>query len=499
MRPDKIALRLGERQLSYAELARRVDQLASGLAAEGVAPGDRVAYLGLSDIATFELLFASGRLGAIFVPLNFRLAAPEINTLLADSGAKVLVFGPDQAELVGHAGARRAGVKLLVETSSGAAPLVAGARAYESLLVDEPFPGRPVALGQDALILYTSGTTGGSKGVVLTHENLTFNSVNQLVHVDMLERDVVCSAAPLFHAAGLGQVTLPAFLKGATVVISPKFDPGWMLAAIGELGVTAFSAVPTMLKVMCEHPDFEGAELSSLRYVIFGGSPVLERVARAWQARGVAVLQGYGMTEASPGVYAALVEGSFERPSSTGVPHFFTDVAIADPHGEPGGAAGEGELLVRGLNVFRGYWNRAEETARALAGGWFRTGDALRVGEDGWSTVIDRTKDMIISGGENVYPAEVEAALAEHPGVLDSAVVGVPDERWGESGVAFVVRRPGSAVGEEELRSHLANRIARFKVPSRVHFLESLPQTATGKVRKPELRRLASELTSGHG
>jgi fatty-acyl-CoA synthase len=487
MNPHKVALRLGERSLTYAELAQRVDALAAGLGAAGVAPGARLAYLGLSDLATFELLFASGRLGAIFVPLNYRLAPAEIHALLADCTPDVLVHGPEHTDLAAAAEPATAGVRVLA---------AAGSASYESLFGGETFAGRAVALEDDAVILYTSGTTGRPKGAVLTHANLTFNTVNQLLHVDMLERDVVCSTAPLFHAAGLGQVTLPAFAKGATVVVSPRFDPAWMLEAIGRLDITAFSAVPTMLKVLCEHPGFAAADLSSLRYVIFGGSPVLEHVARAWQQRGVAVLQGYGMTEASPGVYLALAEGAFERPASTGVPHFFTDVAMRDPQGAMRPVAGEGELLVRGPHVFRGYWDRPGESAAALDGGWFSSGDVLRVGEDGWASVVDRLKDLFISGGENVYPAEVEAAISQLPEVLDSAVVGVPDERWGECGFAFVVLRAGAALDAAALRAALASKLAGFKVPAHVAFVEDLPRTATGKARRGELRRIAAEISA---
>ena len=291
------------------------------------------------------------------------------------------------------------------------------------------------------MILYTSGTTGRPKGAVLTHANLTFNTMNQLAHADVLSTDVALCTAPLFHATGLGQVSLPTMFKGGTVVVAPKFDPGWMLAAIERQRIASFSAVPTMLQMLCDHPDFAGTDLSSLRFVIYGGSMVAERVAVAWQQRGVEILQGYGMTEASPGVFLAVPDGARARPVSMGVPHFFTDVALAPLPGE-NAAHDTGELLVRGLNVFRGYWNRPDETAVALADGWFHSGDVVRIEEDGWGYVVDRIKDVIISGGENIYPAEVETAINALPGVVDCAVVAVPDRRWGEVGLAFVVADP---------------------------------------------------------
>jgi len=274
------------------------------------------------------------------------------------------------------------------------------------------------------------------------------------------------------------------------VIVAPTFDPAWMLAAIGEHRIATFSAVPTMLQLLCDHPDFPAADLSSLRYVIYGGSMVAERVALAWQSRGVEILQGYGMTEASPGVMLATPAGARDRPVSMGVPHFFTDVALAPlASGESAPAEGAevGELLVRGLNVFRGYWQRPDATAAALAGGWFHSGDVVRV-EDGWGYVVDRIKDMIISGGENVYPAEVEAAIGRLPGVVDAAVVAVADEKWGEVGMAFVILAEPNGWTEQSLREALAGSLAGFKIPAHVRFVTDLPRTATGKVRKSELR-----------
>ncbi|MFL6076952.1 MAG: acyl-CoA synthetase [Mycobacteriales bacterium] len=491
--PHRVAFRQGDRAVTYAELAARVDALAAGLAGRGgVRPGDRVAYLGPNDLATFETFFAAGRLGAIFVPLNIRLAGPEIAYMLADCGARVLVYAPATAGLAAAADPRAAGVSTLVALDPSGDP--AGALPYADLAATGPaaaVPDTPVDLGDDALILYTSGTTGRPKGAVLTHGNVTFNTMNQLAHVDVLSTDVVLCTAPLFHVTGLGQVSLPTLVKGGTVVIAPRFDPEWMLRAVGELRVNAFSAVPTMLQMLCEHPGWAAADLSSLRYVIYGGSPVMERVARAWQDRGIDVLQGYGMTEAAPGVLLAPPEGARERPTSAGVPHFFTDIGLVDPAGDAVAVPGTGELVVRGPHVFRGYWNRPADTADALRDGWFRSGDVVRVDADGWGTVVDRVKDVIISGGENVYPAEVEAVLAQLPEVAASAVIGVPDPRWGEVGYAFVVRQPGVALDEARLRAHLEGRLARYKIPRYLRFVDDLPRTASGKVRKAELRAAA--------
>ncbi|HEX4356051.1 MAG TPA: long-chain fatty acid--CoA ligase [Pseudonocardia sp.] len=491
--PDVVALRQGERALTYAELAERVERLADGLAARGVGPGDRVAYLGPNDIATFEVFFAAGRLGAIFAPFNTRLAPPEIGYLLDDCAPTVLVYAAELNELVTAVDPAAHGVPTTVEVGDG----------YDTLLTGAPPRRRaePVALSDDAVILYTSGTTGRPKGAVLSHANLTFNTMNQLAHADVLSTDTALCIAPLFHATGLGMVSLPTLFKGGTVQVVPRFEPGAVLAAIAAHRVASFSCVPTMLALLCDHPDFGRTDLGSLRYVVYGGSSVAERVAMAWQERGVTLQQGYGMTEASPGVCMAPLAGSTQRPVSVGVPQFYTDITF-DPELDEPERGGRGELLVRGLNVSRGYWNRPADTERAFDRGWYRTGDIVRVERDGWAYVVDRVRDMIISGGENVYPAEVEAEVTALPGVLACSVVAVPDERWGEVGRAFVVADPVVADPvvadpvvadpvrwtEQTLRAALTGRLATFKIPKYVTFVDELPRTATGKVRKDLLR-----------
>jgi fatty-acyl-CoA synthase len=486
MTPDRVAFRQGPRSLSYRELAHRVDALAGGLAARGVGRGDRVVHLGPNDIATFETFFATARLGAVFVPLNYRLAAPEIRDLVADAQPRLAVCGAESATL---AGAAMAGVPLVVIDAD--AKEMADAEPFEALVSpsNRPHPDVDVDFADPAVILYTSGTTGRPKGVVLSHQNLTFNTVNQLAHIDVLSTDVVLCTAPLFHATGLSQVSLPTLFKGGTVIVAPKFDPSWLLRTISELRVTAFSAVPTMLQMLVDHPEWDSADLSSLRYVNYGGSSVLERVARAWLARGVRVVQGYGMTEASPGVTMEMPDRPADQPTSAGVPHFFTDVAVHDP---AGGAmsqtSGAGELLVRGPNVFAGYWRQDDASAQAFVDGWFRSGDIARLDADGNAYIVDRVKDLIISGGENIYPGEVEAAIASFPEVLDVAVIGVPDDRWGVVGAAYVVLRDGLPLDEADLRERLAAKLAKFKAPKHLRVVAQLPRSATGKIRRADLR-----------
>ncbi|WP_436772559.1 acyl-CoA synthetase [Yinghuangia sp. YIM S09857] len=482
--PGRAALVEGDRVLNYAELADRTARLAGYLAALGVRSGDRVALVGANSIPIFETLFATWLLGAVTVPLNHRLSPVEIRYMMDDSGAAFLVHGPDADALVDAAAPHPETVRHRI--SDIASAVDAG---------HAPATAPPVALDSPAVLLYTSGTTGRPKAAVLTHANLTWNTVNQLAHIDLRDTERALCIAPLFHATGLGQITLPTLFKGGSVEPVAKFDAGAILRRIEEARITSFSAVPTMLQLLCEHSSWDRTDLGSLTSVVYGGSPVRERVARAWLDRGVRLQQGYGMTEASPGVYMAPVEGSADRPVSVGVPHFFTDVAVLRD-GRPEDVGGDpGELLVRGPHVFPAYWNRPAETELSFVDGWFRTGDLLAADADGWAHVADRVKDLIISGGENIYPAEVEAVLLGLDAVANAAVVAVPDARWGEVGAAYVQLRDGAEADEAAVRAHLEAHLARFKVPRFLVFVTELPANATGKVRRVALRaRAAAEL-----
>jgi fatty-acyl-CoA synthase len=490
--PDRLAIRHGHRTLSYAQLADRVAALGAGLQRAGVRPGDRVAYLGGNSSAMLETLFAVLRIGGVFVPLNTRLAVTELSYMLDDSGARMLVAGPDKLADA-RAAATAAAVEQLVVTHA-----TTGLTDLDTLASRPPAAEPPPVSDTDtALLVYTSGTTGRPKGARLTHRNIEANTLNQLVHLDVLSTDVTLAVAPLFHMGGLGLLVLPTLLKGGQVVVVEAFDPAGLLHLIDRAGATTFFGVPTMLAAMAEHPDWSPARLDTLRLVLYGGSPVAGTVAAAWLARGYPLVQGYGMTEASPGVLLALPDGAPAHPTSPGMPHLFTDVGLrvdGDVQWPPR-AEVTGELVVRGPNVFAGYWNRPEETAAAFdAGGWFGTGDVARCDRDGWFTIVDRVKDMIISGGENVYPAEVEAVLLGHPVVGECAVVGVPDERWGEVGLAFVLPLPGMDANPDDLIEYLRSRLARYKVPRHIRLVDELPRNAMGKLVRPQLRQSAVEL-----
>ncbi|MEU8617495.1 long-chain fatty acid--CoA ligase [Streptomyces sp. NPDC048623] len=475
--PHRTALIHGSSALTYGELHERTTRLAHALRAAGVRRGDRVAYLGRNHPAFLEALFAAGLLGAVFVPLNIRLTAPEIAYQLRDSGSAALLHSPELAAVVAESG----GARTVVEV---------GGAAYEELLADASTApvDEPVSPDDLCLIMYTSGTTGRPKGAMLTHGNIVWNAVNVLVDHDLVADETALVSAPLFHTGGLNMLTLPVLLKGGACVLVEAFDPGDTLDLIERHGVTFVFGVPTMFDQVARHPRWATADLSSLRLLNCGGAPVPTPLIATYQERGLTFLQGYGMTEASPGALFLDAEHAVTKAGSAGVPHFFTDVRVVRPDLAPAETGETGEVLVRGPHVMNGYWGLPEETEAAFVDGWFRTGDAARVDADGYVTIVDRFKDMIISGGENVYPAEVEDALLAHPDVAECAVIGVPDEKWGETARAIVVPRAGTAPDPAAILASLDGRLARYKIPKSLVLAEALPRTASGKLLKREVR-----------
>ncbi|MGW6708267.1 acyl-CoA synthetase [Streptomyces sp. NPDC054956] len=482
--PRRTALLHEGRSVGYAELDDRCTRLAHALRGAGVGRGDRVAYLGPNHPAYLETLFATGLLGAVFVPLNTRLAVPELLHQLRDSGSLVLVHAGTPEDRVAQLAAE-AGLSTLFSVGPGPEP------AYEELLAaasPEPID-EEVGHEDVCLIMYTSGTTGRSKGAVLTHGNIVWNSLNVLVDTDLAGDEVSLVSAPLFHTAALNMSCLPTLLKGGTVVLESSFDAARSLRLVERHRVTRMFGVPTMYDAMAASPGWAGADLSSLRTLLCGGAPVPARTARAYLDRGLAFVQGYGMTETAPGALVLDRADSLTHAGSAGVPHFFTDVRVLRPSGEETGPGEEGEVVVAGPNVTPGYWNLPEATEAAfLDGGRFRSGDVATVDAEGYVRLVGRLKDMIISGGENIYPAEVEDALLGHPDVAEAAVIGVPDPTWGEVGRAVVVPRAGTAPTAGELIAHLEGLLARYKIPKSVVIAPGLPRNAAGKLLKDPIR-----------
>ncbi|MFJ4241276.1 long-chain fatty acid--CoA ligase [Streptomyces iakyrus] len=477
--PHRTALIHGEDATDYGTLHTRTTRLAHALRARGVRRGDRIAYLGPNHPSYLETLFAAGTLGAVFVPLNIRLAGPEIAYQLADSGARALVYGPSYAGLVaGLPGSTD--VRLYLEVGGEYEAAVAEAPAEP---IDEP-----VGADDTCIIMYTSGTTGRPKGAMLTHGNLTWNAINVLVDSDLIADERALVSAPLFHTAGLNMLTLPVLLKGGTCVLVDAFDPDATFDLIERHRITFMFGVPTMFDQVARHPRWPDADLSSLRILTCGGSPVPTPLIAAYQERGLTFLQGYGMTEAAPGTLFLDAEHAVSKAGSAGVPHFFSDVRVVRPDLALAGVGEVGEVVVRGPHVMPGYWGLPEETAASFADGWFRSGDAARIDEDGYVHIVDRIKDMIISGGENIYPAEIEDQLLAHPDIVECAVIGVPDDKWGEVPRAVVVPREGAGLDPDEVLASLAGRLAKYKIPKSVVVADELPRTASGKLLKSRVR-----------
>ncbi|MGW7689851.1 o-succinylbenzoate--CoA ligase [Streptomyces asiaticus] len=477
--PHRTALIHGEQSTDYRTLHTRTTRLAHALRARGIRRGDRVAHLGPNHPAYLETLFAAGLLGAVFVPLNTRLTGPEIAYQLADSGAKALIHGAAHAGLVAGL---PAGTDARIRVEIG--------DAYEQILAAAPTEpiDEPVSPDDTCLIMYTSGTTGRPKGAMLTHSNIIWNAVNVLVDHDLFADERALVSAPLFHTAGLNMITLPVLLKGGTCVLVESFDPGATLDLIERHRITFMFGVPTMFGQVARHPGWANADLSSLRILTCGGSPVPTPLIAAYQERGLTFLQGYGMTEAAPGTLFLDAEHAADKAGSAGVPHFFSDVRVVRPDLTPVGVGETGEVVVRGPHVMSGYWGLPEETEAAFADGWFRSGDAARIDEDGYVYIVDRIKDMIISGGENIYPAEIEDLLLAHPDVAECAVIGVPDDTWGEVPRAVVVPAAGTELDPEQVLASLSGRLAKYKIPKSVVVVDELPRTASGKLLKSRVR-----------
>ena len=460
--PGRIALRFGGQSWTYAELAAWIEAETQGLATRGVGPGDRVAVLAHNHPRTLALLFACARLGAMLAPLNWRLAAPELQWILDDAEPRLL-FTDDAAPHVTNPGTT-------------------------VLPIDEPPPGasapRPVdAAGATPLLLiYTSGATGRPKGAVLTHAAIEANAAFSRHLHGLTAADHVLTVLPLFHVGGLNIQTVPALLTGAAVTLHPRFDPAATLDALATDRPTLTVLVPATLQAILQHPAWPDADLSALRAITTGSTVVQPAVIAPFVARGVPVLQVYGSTETAPiAIYTPI--GRDYPATSTGHPGPGCDVRAIDDADRDVAPGAPGEILLRGPQLLQRYWRDPAATRAALSDGWFRTGDIGTQAPDGSWTIHDRKKNVIISGGENIYPAEIERVLHELPGIAEAAVIGAPDARWQEAPEAHVVLRPGADCTEAGIIAHVQTQLARFKAPRRVHFVPSLPRNAMGKVQ----------------
>ncbi|MDO8374378.1 MAG: AMP-binding protein [Polaromonas sp.] len=471
--PQQVAIHAAGEDVTYPALWQRIERATGVLLAAGVQPGDRVAWLGFNDPALLVLLFALSRVGAILLPLNYRLAAPEQVAILGHAGVSLLVS--DNA----HAGAAAA-----LATAQGCRLLPAAGLATDG----DSDAGTGVLAGEYAspvLLVYTSGTTGRPKGALHTQSGLIWNCVISAHAHDLRQDDHVLSVLPMFHVGGLCIQTLPALHAGATVTLHARFDPAAWLADVARRRPTLSLMVPATLRAVLDHADFASADLSSLRFLAAGSSTIPASMIAAIHARGVPLGQVYGATETGPvSIYLRRADAT-QHVGAAGKAGLHVDVKLVNTLGETVAPGEVGEICVRAPNVMCGYW--ADDNNPAFADGWFHTGDLARCDAAGFYEVVGRSKDMIISGGENVYPAEIENLLADCLDILEAAVVGQPDARWGEVVVAVIVKAPGADLDATQVLQLFEGRLARFKHPKRIVFCEALPKTALGKVQKAGL------------
>ncbi len=470
-----------QRRFTYAEFDERIDRLAAHLATLGVKKGERVAVLAANSTDFLETQFACFRLGAIFTPLNIRLTVHELAFIVGDAAPLALIHDADFDSMAEEL---RKQCKVPHLLSYGA--------PYERAIADSPRLAQhtPCAMEDVCTIMYTSGPTGKPKGSQTTHLMNFINCINFGIGVFISQKTVHLCVLPLFHTGGLNCYVNPIFHAGGCNIIMRAFDPGESLRIVGDpaIGLTHFFGVPSIYQFMAAHPAFQHTDFSRLQIAGVGGAPMPVPLLKQWESRGCTLVQGYGMTETSPAVLVLDADDAARKAGSAGRPILHGEVKIVDDDGNPVKQGEMGELWVKGPNITPGYWNRPDANRTSFTDGWLHTGDAARQDEEGFYYIVDRTKDMYISGGENVYPAEVEDVLYQLPQIAEAAIIGEPDSTWGETGLAIVVRKPGQDLSETQVIAHCRERLARFKCPTRVMFIDALPRNATGKVHKPTLR-----------
>lgn len=487
--PQSIAIQDGDtgREFSYARLFELANKGAQLLQSQfQVNKGDRVAVLATNELEYVFLFFALQRLGAVMVPINFRLTQREVRHILTDSAPKLVVLQENLNGALEGLSTNEVPQKLFLQGPHSFAS------ALEAFSDNSEMPFLPTET-DPVMILYTSGTTGSPKGAVLTYRMLFWNSINTTLRLNISQTDCTVIFLPFFHTGGWNVLTTPFIHRGAKVVFIKKFDADQILRLSEEQKATLLFGVPTTMDMMAQSPRFPSTDLSRIRYAIVGGEPMPLELIKVWGKKGVPIRQGYGLTEFGPNVFSLNEEDALRKIGSIGFPNFYIDAKVVDSEGNELGNNQVGELILRGPMIMQGYWKNEKATEETIKNGWLHTGDLVRRDEEGYFYVVGRKKDMFISGGENVYPPEVEQILRSHPSVLEAAVIGVPDEKWGEVGKAFIVRQK-SDLTADELLNHCAKNLAKFKIPKHFVFLATLPKGDSGKI----LKRQLTESAAGH-
>jgi fatty-acyl-CoA synthase len=493
--PDKLAIidagKDPELRLTYKDWNRRVNRLANWLRdTAGIGFQDRVAILARDGIEHLDLFYACGKLGAIHTALNWRLHWRELVDLMKDTTPTVLIYSDDFVDPVQEISNHFPIPDFHYLHIEGKG--IVGSQHYETILQsapDTPVTNERVHKEDTACLIFTGGTTGLPKGAQISHRQVCWNVLNTVIH-DLSHDDIYLCVFPLFHAGGLFAYISSQVVFGNTTILTRQFDPEQVLNLIEREKVTVFAGVPTMYQIMTQAPNWETADMSSLRFCTSGGAPLPVPLVEKYTAeKAIRFKQGFGMTEFGPGLFALPPEDAIRKAGSIGRPNYFVDVRVVDDKNNPLGPNQPGELILKGPSGFSGYWKNPAATSAVLDDdGWFHTGDIMEYDDEWYFYVRDRKKDMFISGGENVYPAEIENALYKHPSIHMCAVIGIPHEKWGEVGKAFVVLKPGAEANEDELIEHLRDQLARFKVPKSVEIIDALPLSGMGKILKRDLR-----------
>jgi fatty-acyl-CoA synthase len=485
LQPQKYALFFEDQPFTYQKLNHRINQLCHFLLEMGVKKGDRIAVLLHNCNQYLEIFFGLSKIGAILVPLNWRLAGPELEFILKDSGSSLLVFEPEFEEGV-------ASIRSHLSIPDGnyltvGQPYLDWTTDYEKAISGRP-KGEPLINGSAGdedphILMYTSGTTGTPKGAVLSQRKTLFNALNADIFYNLTSRDVMIIPRPLFHSGGLLVESAPVLYKGGTLILRKRFRTNEILETIQKYRVTLLELSATVFQFILQDCDLGEYDLSSVRCFFTGGERIPMAMLKEYHRRGILISQIFGQTESSTITFLP-AEQAIDKIGSVGLPVFHVEVRIVDKKGQEVKPGEVGEIVVKGPTLMSGYWNRPDLTAETIRNGWLHTGDLAKTDEEGYIYIVDREKDMYVSGGENVYPAEIEKIFFSHPKILDAGVVGVSDDKWGEVGKAYLVLKPGETMSEEEALQFLRGKVAKFKIPKYVKFVKELPKTASGKIKK---------------
>ena len=468
---------------TYREINKRSSLVASWLKGQGVNKGDRVALLSPNDISYFDLLFACGKIGAIFVPLNWRLSVHELNEILQDCTPLLLGIHQQFQNMFPP----------LENTIANS--FIVGGSSYEEIVnstVENKFT-QVISEHDPLAMIYTGGTTGKPKGVVLSHQSMQWNAINTILSWNLSEEDVTINYMPMFHTGGLNALSLPLLMIGGTVVIGDQYAGEKVVNSINRYKCTIILLVPTMYHSLIQSDEFQASEFPSMKIFLSGAAPCPMQVYEAFQKKGLAFKEGYGLTEAGPNNFFIHPEEAQVKRGSVGKPMQFNAIKLAKEDGLEAKENEVGELLIKGKHSFSHYWNNELATMETKKGGWVYTGDLAKKDEEGFYYIVGRKKDMIITGGENVYPLEIEHWLAAHPAVDEVAVIGIPDEKWGEVVTAFIVQKHPHLLDEKELRAYCEKKLGRYKIPKKFIQVEELPKTHVGKIDKKKLKELSKQ------